>query len=845
MYKGIRTRLLFWLALIILPTVAAGVLSLSVIEQRVFERIEADLANTLRLEAARVESELEDYRLDGESLASGPHVKDFVSGVNAWNDGTPVPERLIGGYDGFGLIDPTIDLPLQGLGQALQDKSRSVGAEIAEIRMVSANGRVLSQTSGFTWLEPYEPELVARVISTGQSAFGNAFRTGDGEDRLGLVVPVTDAAETVVGALVLETRLGPVVDLVVAHEGFGESSESHIAQPTPNGDAEFITLARFMRDAAFNVVVPKTKGLPLNRSLITPDGAVVRSPDYRKVESILAIRTLPQTGWGLVVKIDAAEALAPVAEIRKILFIALAITIALALVAWVAYLGPLASRLKRAALAAARVASGDYTYRLADSRGDEIAEMAGSIDRLAADLTADIALRDEAEHRLQHQATHDALTGLHNRKHIVELIEAIERRAPDVTGGILFMDLDRFKEVNDNFGHACGDFVLVEAARRIRLAVGKSGLVARWGGDEFVVVLPRHDSAQARAIAVTIEARFDEPFKTESGLHDIGCSIGFASSGDGVTLSQAVSQADTSMYEVKAKHHHERRVVLDDPETAEAVDIVETALSDDRVEVWFQPIVRTTEDNVVHTVAVEALVRIRTVDGELLAPMDFLPGIRQTSSSLNLDYFVLEHSLESLARWRANAEVDDAFQLFVNLDGQAASDSNLAAMLSSALTRHGLPPTSLVLELSENIVDLDTVILEYVRALGVGIAVDDLGVCCSNLDRLLDAKPDIAKLDRRWLAVADGEATDSVTAQSTNTNMNASTQAVLKSLLQLCEELGTQIVIEGVETGEELALQRPSGHAHLLQGYHFHRPMPESELRKNFVTTTVARQKAA
>ena len=820
MIHGIRPRLLAWLALVVLPAAAAGLLALSVVDQRLYERIEADLANALRLEAARVENELDDYRRDAESLASGAHVRDFVAGVVAWDAGERSSERPIGGYDGFAVVDPEAVLPLQPLGDALRDKSHAVGAEVAELRMVSVDGRTLARTSGFGWDDPYDPNLLERVLSTGESAFGNAFRTASGEDRLGLVVPVTSVGGDLVGALVLEMHLGPVVDLVVEHEGFGESSESHVAQPTPSGDAEFITLLRFKRDAAFDFVVPKERGLPINASLTTPGGAVVRARDYRGVDSILAIRTLRHTRWGLVVKIDAEEALAPTVEIRDILSIAFGVTIVFVLAGWALYLHPLALRLKRASRAAARVAAGDYAFQLADRSGDEIAEMADSIDRLAADLTRDIALRTEAERRLRHQATHDELTGLHNRKHVAGLIDALERCPSSPHTGLLFMDLDRFKAVNDEFGHAIGDVVLVEAARRIREAVGDRGSVARWGGDEFVVVLPRHDLDATRTIARRIENAFVEAFATEAGRHDVGCSIGLASSAEGGTLSLTLVRADARMYEVKAANQVERRARGGARDTDEGARIVESALSDERVEVWFQPLVRLGEDGLAEAVAVEALVRIRTVDGELLAPWRFLPAVHETPLGLRLDQVVLVQSLEALARWREAGEVSEAFSLFVNLDGPAVRDRALPSLLRTTFERLGLPPTALVLELSEGTIDLDGATLEDVRALGVGIAVDDLGIGCSNLDRLLDTRPDIAKIDRRWLGA------ESAGVETTRT------RAVMASLLTLCEELGVGLVIEGIETGEESMVREPARRGHLLQGYHFHRPMPESDLRR-------------
>lgn len=554
MRRGIRLALSIWLGLVILPIVLAGVFAIQVIDARLSDRITADLANAQRLEVARIEDALRIYQRDARVLASGKHVIDFVEKIELHLSGELAESTLIGGYDGFSPIDPNASLPLQQLAMDLQKKASSVGSEVVELHIVDTQGQILGATGGFSWI-PYDDELITRALSSASSLFGNAFRTAAGEDQLGLVEPIFNDRAQVIGALVLEMRLGTIVDLVVEHEGFGDTSESHIAQPDRNGNAEFITLMRFRRNAAFNLVVPKTKNLPINWSLESPIAQVVRSPDYRNEDSILAIKTIAATGWGLVVKIDAAEAFAPVAEIRRVIAVACFAAVIVVMLGWGLYLHPLAKRLQKAALAANKLSKGDYNSLIADTSKDEIGDMARSIDRLATDLQHDIHLRASAERQLLHQATHDELTGLHNRKFANDFILEYGEKCRTTAVTVFFLDLDGFKSINDTQGHAIGDEVLVVVASRLCACVSDSGVLARWGGDEFVLISPGMSDTHRLIMAKSLRHLFHEPIDTSMGNQIIGCSIGIASSDENTTIAKVLHTADAQMYADKQRRH--------------------------------------------------------------------------------------------------------------------------------------------------------------------------------------------------------------------------------------------------------------------------------------------------
>ncbi|ASJ76889.1 sensor domain-containing diguanylate cyclase [Granulosicoccus antarcticus] len=549
---GLQSKLAIWLLVVLIPVVVAGTACLYTINLRLSQRIEADLMNTRRLEAARITEALANYKSDVESLVAGRDVVALVSRIDKAQRDPSVSGITIDRYNGFDTIDPLSDKPLQQLVDGLDEKARSVGSEVVELKLSDMQGKVLGSTAGFAW-EPYDRAIVAKAIAQQKTLFGNAFRANSGEHRMGMVSPVYDLRREIIGVLQVEMRLEPIVGLVVAHEGFGETSEAHIAQPTVDGDAEFITLLRFKRKAAFNKIVPKSKNLPINWSLESPGGQLVHSPDYRSIDSILAIETLPETGWGLVVKIDAVEAFQPVAEVQRIVLIA---TIALMMgvvLGWILFLRPLGQRMQRLSKAADRIASGDLHSAIGDSSVDEIGMTSRSIDKLAKDLLEDINRRAHAEQQLLYRAHHDELTGLFNRMRGNELIELLDQKRSKIKDrAILFLDLNGFKAINDQFGHDVGDQILVAVAKRLKEIIGGNSALIRWGGDEFVIVALGADARNVHDIIERLNKMFSEAFFLPSGAHNVGCSIGLSAANDrSCKLDTLLIEADARMYEDK------------------------------------------------------------------------------------------------------------------------------------------------------------------------------------------------------------------------------------------------------------------------------------------------------
>ncbi len=804
-----------WLALVLLPLAVGTWVGVTLIDDHLSDRIESNLTNVRRVEAARIVDALGGYERDATSLAAGAHVTTFTAGVRAVRANTVPDDLVIGGYDSFAVVDPSAGRPLDELVSRLENKARTTGSEVTELRIVGLDGAIYGETAAFSWT-PYDPSIVRRAIDTRAPVFGNAFIGSDGGHRLGLATPIL-ASGVPVGVLLLETKLGPIVDLVREHEGAGETIEAHIAQPTPSGDAEFITLLRFERDAAFTKVVPAEKRLPINQALQSPGGQIVRSPDYRQVDSVLAIETLEPTGWGLVVKLDAAEAFAPVQEIKRLAALAAVIAALVIVVGWLVFIRPLGRRLRRTAAAAARVAAGDYKGLIADPTGDEIGDMARSIDRLATDLDADIAIRSVAEDKLRRQASHDDLTGLYNRKHAADEMHSILGAGrPSAPASVLFLDLDGFKTVNDTYGHAVGDEALVAVASRLRGGVAENSVVARWGGDEFVVILPRCSASDAATVADRVRALLEEPVVTSAGLQRLTCSIGTATAIGDRSIDELLFEADAAMFAQKQEHSTARSAAS---ATKQAVSL---ALEEGRMEVWYQPIV--TLDGVgaePRVIGCEALVRLRAEDGAIAGPATFLPDLEGSRLALDVDRFVASTAMADVARWRAGALGDEPFLLALNLGASSMREDGLAVELVARARRFGLAPESLLIELPEGMHDFDEQVMREFRMSGASLAIDDFGTQHSNLDRLLSVEPRVAKLDRSLVAglgSSDGEGE----------------AVVVATLAEMCAQLGIELIAEGTETAEQIQALQAFGITN-FQGFHFATPQPALEFEAGWV----------
>jgi diguanylate cyclase (GGDEF)-like protein len=416
--------------------------------------------------------------------------------------------------------------------------------------------------------------------------------------------------------------------------------------------------------------------------------------------------------------------------------------------------------------------------------------------------------------RLRQVSLHDTLTGLPNRRKLL----ADLRQAAEVPGvvGVLLLDLDRFKEVNDALGHAIGDQVLREVGRRLQHRFGDRGTIARVGGDEFAMIVTNATVAgEVLAVADELRRTVGEPIAVGELTLRTQASIGVCFVGEhGTDPDQLLQRADVAMYAAKQARTGVRVYRTEDdqntPRRLALLTELRTAVEQDTIEVVYQPKVDPVSRRVV---GAEALSRWRSANGPV-PPDEFIPLAERSGLIMPLTRHVLDTALASCAAWRlAGHELSVA----VNLSPQTITDPTLTTAVLGALTKHGVPPRSLTLEITETGIMEDPIhslsILESIRALGVKLSVDDFGTGHSSLGRLADLPVQEMKIDKGFVM---GLMTD------------RSRQAVTDASLQLGHALGLHVVAEGVETGAEFEYLSRLG-CDSVQGYYISRPLPADQ----------------
>ncbi|MFT4178138.1 MAG: EAL domain-containing protein [Thermomonas sp.] len=443
--------------------------------------------------------------------------------------------------------------------------------------------------------------------------------------------------------------------------------------------------------------------------------------------------------------------------------------------------------------------------------------------RLYVLVAADITERRRIEHELRYLANYDTLTSLPNRTLLSErLSRAIVRaRRQNARMALLFLDLDRFKDVNDSLGHAIGDRILRAAAQRLLDVVGPSHTIARLGGDEFTVILEDiADYSEAEDCAQRIIDAFDAPLELDN-RHEIPItpSIGISLFPEHAQVpTDMLKHADTAMYQAKAAG---RRTYLRYADTmdgdirrrASLVASLRKVVERGELHLVYQPQLALREGRIC---AVEALLRWNSPEHGEVSPASFIPLAEESGLIVSIGEWVLQQACRTLAQWRR----DGLRELVVSVNVSAVQllHSDLLGTVRKALDENGLPPSALELELTESVLmanaELATARLQAFRELGVSIAMDDFGTGYSSLAYLRKLPINTLKIDKAFIDDVDS-AGDSDDA------------AITATIVAMAHSLELKVIAEGVESAEQLAFLRQH-HCDTVQGYWLARPLDDA-----------------
>lgn len=469
-----------------------------------------------------------------------------------------------------------------------------------------------------------------------------------------------------------------------------------------------------------------------------------------------------------------------------------------------------------------RMRHADGSYRWVLTRGVAVRDAEGKAYRMAGSQS-DITDRRRAQDQLLHDALYDPLTGLPNRSLLMDrLTHALKRtrRTGDSCFAVLFLDLDRFKNINDTLGHLCGDKLLVSIARRLEGCVRPADTVARIGGDEFVVLLENvKDITVAKTIATRIEKALAAPMNLDGRDVFAPASIGIAlGSCDYEKPEDILRDADIAVYKAKALGRA-RHVVFDTSMYQKAVALLEMendlrrAVERQEFILHYQPIVSLESGKMV---AYEALIRWKHPARGTLPPAEFIPLAEETGLIIPIGEWVLREVCRQIKVWQTTGE--SFCRVAVNISGRQLKQEAFPSTVASIFAEYGVAPEHVEFEITETVlmenIEQTNVVLTKLRDLGLHLSLDDFGTGYSSLGYLQRFPVHRLKIDQSFV---------------TNMGTNDDANRIVHAVLSLAKGLSLDVVAEGVETGKAVSLLKDMG-CTLAQGFYFARPAEPDSL---------------
>ncbi len=491
----------------------------------------------------------------------------------------------------------------------------------------------------------------------------------------------------------------------------------------------------------------------------------------------------------------------------------------------------IAARLGRLQAGVQYMAAGHYEERVAVDGGDEIGSLQKAVNQMAADLQAsrrrqeeDLEREKSSARQIEHLAYYDKLTGLPNRSLFSRLLERsiAEARRHKHQVAVMFVDLDRFKNINDTLGHDAGDALLKEAAVRAKAVLRDSDAICRLGGDEFVVLVGDAGGPEAMAtVAQKILAALAIPYRIADHEFRITASIGISAfPGDGSDEASLMKHADIAMYQAKEDGKNTFAFYADSLNTHSVERLafessLRHALEESQFEVYYQPKVDCGSGRMT---GVEALLRWHHPDLGLVPPVKFIPIAEETGLIIPIGRWVLETACRQQVEWCRQGLAP--MSVAVNLSGHQLADERLLADVDAALAATGIDPTMLEIEITESVLMRDVrkgiEVLGAFKQRGIRLSIDDFGTGYSSLSTLKLFPIDTLKVDRSFVRELP---------------LNQDDRAIADAIIAMGNTLGLSVVAEGVETADQVDFLRAHGCSQ-MQGFFFSRAVPAAQIEK-------------
>ncbi|CAI8880961.1 diguanylate cyclase [Brevibacillus sp. IT-7CA2] len=450
-----------------------------------------------------------------------------------------------------------------------------------------------------------------------------------------------------------------------------------------------------------------------------------------------------------------------------------------------------------------------------ESKINPIMDEEGNVTKLLL-VTRDVTDRKQSEETIHHLAYHDALTDLPNRRMYVQQLskEMMQAKRFQSNLAVLFLDLDRFKDVNDSFGHDVGDMLLIEASKRLQACLKTGDVVARLGGDEFTIMQNQlQDRSEATALAEHIMNQLQRPFELDGHVFNVSCSIGIALyPQDGDNPEDLLKRADTALYTVKSRGKNGYDFF--DP-TMEAKSLerilmeneMRKAIEQEQFQIYYQPKIDIATSAMT---GMEALVRWVHPELGIIPPNRFIPIAEETGMILALGEWILKQACKQNKIWHDQGYT---LKVSVNLSARQIYQKDLVEMIKDILRETKLSPNWLEFEITESIfvkMEEATAVLQQIRDIGIQISIDDFGTGYSSFSYIKSLPVDTIKIDASFIR---------------DIHHNQESQAIVKAIVTIAQSLNMNVIAEGIELHDQVAALKENGCDH-GQGYLFSKPLP-------------------
>ena len=426
---------------------------------------------------------------------------------------------------------------------------------------------------------------------------------------------------------------------------------------------------------------------------------------------------------------------------------------------------------------------------------------------------------------MQDLAEHDQLTGLLNRYAFEQQVKETEalRKRIGFTFGLMLLDLDNFKWINDTYGHDCGDELLKRVAERLEHVCREQDLLCRLGGDEFAIALVGKARGYSHKVAQRIFDSFKSPIYVNELSVNVECSIGIADfENDYINLTDALKKADLAMYHAKSSGKNQFHYFSEELQQAAERRIsveseIRQALTNREFIPYFQPQIDTETKKII---GAEALVRWQHSERGLIGPGEFLDVAEETGQIKEIDQQILEKAIAQRAEWTKSEGIKSDFRIAINISARHLRDESFTARVKSLISKYQLDPSVIELEIVEselvNDFEMAVKVIDELNELGVILAIDDFGTGYSSLSYLKHLKVHTLKVDRSFI----------IDVATSNIDCN-----LFKGLINLGQSMKLQIVVEGVENIEQFE-KCELYHAEIVQGFYFSKPLDAKAFRE-------------